>query len=375
MESAPGPETTIDGVCYLYFGGTSYLGLHGHPQVIEAGCAALKKYGVHTATTRAGFGTSPLVLEVEKLAQRFFAADEAFYFAAGYSANHILMPILARTAAAIFLDEHAHFCLEEAVRLTGKPVHRFRHHDPANLRLQLENHLPEGGAPLVLSDGVVSATGRVAPVRSLVEVLSRFAPAMLHLDDAHGFGVLGENGRGTWEAAGLWNHVNGGEPFEGVALSVCGTLAKALGGFGGIVTGTQEFVEASRTSSHYFDGASAPACPLAGSTAAALGLLLSDPSPRDRLRRTVRRVRRGLQDLGIQVSDEASANVGFTVGDASHMRRVHEHLREHRILVPYLPAYSGVGAEGVLRLAVCSEHTDSMIDRLLQALSQAVGRT
>lgn len=375
MQSAPGPEVTIDGVRYLYFGGTSYFALHGHPKVIEAGCTALRTYGVHTATTRAGFGTSPLVLQVEKLAQRYFAAEDAFYFASGYSANHIVMPVISRAASAIFLDEHAHFCIEEAARSTGKPLHRFRHQDVADLKSQLTQHLPMGGTPLVIADGVVSSTGRIAPVRELLQLLSRFAPAALHLDDAHGFGVLGENGRGTWEAAGLWDHVNGGKPFEGVALSVCGTLAKALGGFGGIVTGTHEFVEASRTSSHYFDGASAPACPLAGSTAAALELLLSDPSPRDRLQRAVSRVRRGLQHLGIQVSDEASANIGFTVGDASRMRGVHEHLLEQRILVPYLPAYSGVGTQGILRLAVCSEHTDPMIDRLLQALGLAVRRT
>ena len=199
MESAPGPETVIDGVCYLYFGGTSYLGLHGHPEVIEAGCAALRTFGVHTATTRAGFGTSPLLIGVELAASRFFGSEDAFYLASGYVANHALMPLLARDIAAVFIDDSSHYCVVEAARLAGRPVHRFRHRDPADLEAQLRRLLPPGGRPLVMADGVTPVTGRIAPVRDYMGVLSRFSPATLHLDDAHGFGVLGADGRGTWE--------------------------------------------------------------------------------------------------------------------------------------------------------------------------------
>jgi hypothetical protein len=95
MESAPGPETVIDGVRYLYFGGTSYLGLANHPEVIAAGCEALRRYGVHSATTRARFGTNPPVLGVERQAAEFFGTGDAFYFHSGYVANHILVAALA----------------------------------------------------------------------------------------------------------------------------------------------------------------------------------------------------------------------------------------------------------------------------------------
>src|SRR5262245_28491450 len=100
MESPPSTETVIDGVRYLYFAGTSYFGLAAHPEVIEAGCAALREFGVHTATTRARFGTSPPVLAVEELAARYFGTEDAFYFGSGYAANHIMVAALAPVADA-----------------------------------------------------------------------------------------------------------------------------------------------------------------------------------------------------------------------------------------------------------------------------------
>ncbi len=372
MESPPGPEVVIDGVKYLYFGGTSYLGLHGNPSVIAAGCDALKKYGVHTATTRAGFGTSPLLLKVEELAARFFGTEDAFYFSSGYVANHIVLPAITSEASALFLDETAHFCVVEAARLAGKPVHRFRHRDPADLASQLRQHLPKYGSPIVVADGVTPATGAIAPVRDYLKVLKDFAPAGLHVDDAHGFGVLGEDGRGIFEEVGLWQHVNGGSPIDGVSLSVCGTLAKALGGFGGIVPGTRDFVAKARASSHYFDGASAPASSVAGCSAAALEICIAQPELRRQLRANIRWVRDGLREMGLEVTADSTANIGFTTGKAEQMRRLHEALKAIGILVPYMPAYSGVGPDGLLRLAVCAGHTNEMLDRLLAALKTHV---
>ena len=225
---------------------------------------------------------------------------------------------------------------------------------------------------MVMADGVGPSTGRVAPVAAYLEALAPFAPATLHLDDAHGFGVLGAHGRGVWDAAGLWPHVNGGPDCRGVRLTVCGTLAKALGGFGGIVPGTRAFVEKARASSHYFDGASAAAAPLAGCAAAALRLCLAHPEWRDALRSNVSIVRSGLRDLGISVTDEPTPNIGCAAGSAADMRRIHESLKASGILVPYIPTYSGLGAEGILRLAVCALHTPSHLTALLSALQSTL---
>src|SRR6187431_3124833 len=123
MESPPGAHTVIDGRRYLYFAGTSYFALHGHPEVIEAGIAALRKHGVHSATSRAGFGTIAPVLEVEQRAAELFGKEAAFYFSSGYSSNHVLIQALAHRADVVFMDEASHFSIIEVAKVPGLPCH------------------------------------------------------------------------------------------------------------------------------------------------------------------------------------------------------------------------------------------------------------
>ncbi len=368
MQSAPGPETVIDGVRYLYFGGTSYLGLANHPEVIEAGCAALRQYGVHSATTRARFGTNPPVLEVERRAAKFFGTEDAFYFGSGYMANHIMATALAPDVDAVLVDEAAHYCVIEATRLAGKPVHTFRHRDPESLAKLAAQH----ARVLVMADGVGPSSGTLAPVRDYLAALQGREYAALLLDDAHGFGVLGEHGRGLLDQLALWSHVNGGLSAAGVNLYACGTLAKALGGFGGVIPGKREFIERARQSSHYFDGASAPASAEAGATATALEIVLREPELRERLRANVRQVRAELRELGIAVPEGEAANFGVTIGGAENMRRISEALKARGILLPYVGTYSGIPLEGVLRFAIFATHTSEQLERLLADLREAL---
>ncbi len=360
MQSAPGPETVIDGVPYLYFAGTSYLGLAAHPEVIEAGCEAMRRYGVHSATTRARFGTNPPLLDVERLAAQFFGTDDAFYFGSGYAANHIMVAALAQNAEAVLLDDAAHYCVAEAARLAGAPIHTFRHRDPEDLA-----RLAKGKRHfLVMADAVGPSSGAPAPVMEYLNVLQGHEGARLLLDDAHGVGVLGEDGRGLLDELRLWPSVNTGNS----GLHVCGTLAKALGGFGGIIPGTWEFVRHVRGASHYFDGASAPASAVAGATAKALEIVLREPELRARLRENTLRLRAGLRALGLTPPDGATANFGVVIGDSANMRRIHETLKSRQIMLPYVGSYSGIPPEGILRFAVFANHTQEQIDRLLDEL-------
>ena len=235
MQSAPGPETVIDGKRYLYFGGTSYLGLAAHPEVIEAGCAALRQFGLHTATTRARFGTSPPVLEVERRAAEFFATEDAFYFTSGYCANHILMAALAPDADAVLVDEAAHYSVVEAARLAEARTSPFRPRDADDLARLVRGHR----RVLVMADAVGPSTGVLAPVADYLRALTNCERATLMLDDAHGFGVLGPAGRGLLDELDLWPQANHGASGPGVSFCVGGTLSKALGGFGAYAAGSR----------------------------------------------------------------------------------------------------------------------------------------
>jgi 8-amino-7-oxononanoate synthase len=372
MESAPGAETMIDGKRYLYFGGTSYLGLAGRPEVIEAACEAARRYGIHSATTRTGFGTNPPTATVERLAAEFFAMEEAFYYVSGYVGNHILIQALAERCDIVLADELAHFCLCEAAKLPGKPIERFRHRDADDLKSKLEQCVSAGRRPLVMSDGIFAASGAIAPLSQYAGLLADCGTATLLIDDAHGFGAVGENGRGTLEHFGLWNAaINADVQSTGVGIYVSGTLSKSLGGFGGILAGSAALIDRARATSHYHDGASAPASPVAGASAKALEIVLREPQLRIRLQANVARLRRGLGEIGLPVEDSPAPIIGVTVGNADNMRRIHQELKAVGILLPY-STYSGAGKEGTLRIAVFATHTDEMLDRLLAEVRRVV---
>ncbi len=369
MESAPGPETVFDGRRYLYFGGTSYLGLAADPEVIEAGCAALRKYGVHSATSRSGCGTTPIVAEVEAMAARFFGTEAAFYFGSGYMSNHILVSALDFPPDALLLDDACHYCVAEASALAGAPTIRFKSGDVFDLTRKLAGHQ----RVVVMADAVAPVSGEMTSVSTYLEAIRGCGRATLILDDAHGVGVLGSRGRGLMDELGLWRRANGGVGVNGVEVMVGGTLSKALGGYGGIIPGTAEFVNRVRTASHYFDGASAPAAAVAGSSAKALELILREPERRHRLRENVRLFGKGVQGLvGQDFTDKLTPQFALPLGDGRRLQSIHETLRKRSILVPYLAKYSGVSSQGALRAAVFATHTRAQIEQVLQSLRECV---
>lgn len=370
MQSPPGAETVIDGRPYLYFGGTGYLGLQGHPEVIRVACEAAQQYGIGSGTARSGFGNTPPVLELEHQAALFFGMEDAFHMMSGYVANHVLVSALEGCFEAVFVDELAHYCVHEAARLSGRPVYTFHHRDPEDLRRALQRHLPPHGRPLVMTDGVFAALGRIAPVWEYRDVLAQYPRAILAVDDAHGLGVLGKDGRGTFEYVGLLNAVNASLPsrsalYGGPHLLSCGTLSKAAGGFGGIVPGSRALVQRLKAASPYYSGASATPVPVAAATARALLLMRTHPELRERLGENVRTLKTGLRQLGLDVGATPVPILALALGTADNMQRIHRQLRERGILIPYMPTYSGLGPGGALRLAVFATHTEAMIRRLL----------
>jgi 8-amino-7-oxononanoate synthase len=371
MQSPPGANIVVDGKPYLYFGGTSYLGLAGRSEVIDAACDATRRFGVHTATSRAGYGTNPVTIAVETLAARFFDTETASYFASGYVGNHML--VQASEADLIAIDESAHYASCEAAKLRQTSIVTFRRDDLAGLRSVLRDRLEPGQSPLLLIDGVCPATGAVAPLVEIIEVLKDFDRSLMIVDDAHGVGVLGRNGRGTLEHFELWKSgVNQASVTTGPSLFMSATLSKALGGFGGILPSSADFADRIRATSHHWDGASAPAAPIAGASTRALEIVMAEPQLRDRLTENTARLRAALRGLGLTVEHWPTPIIGLSIGRAEDMIRIQQALLSAGILVPYIRSYAGTGTEGLLRIAVFATHSSEMIDRLVDALKSAV---
>ena len=361
MEGPSGTTVTLNGKKYLYFAGTSYFNLHRHPGLIKSAAAALEQYGLGSATSRTLSGTTPAILELERLAASFFGTEDAVYLPSGYLSNLAGFDGLMQYHPfhRIYVDEYAHYSLCDAARATGKPVCEFGHLNADDLQQLLEETLKPGDRPLVASDGLFPVSGKMPPAARYLEIVGRYG-GVLWLDDAHGSGITGASGRGTAEELGLENR----NLFTGT------TLSKAFGAYGGVVSGNASFIAKVRRSGAY-QGSNAPLSAAVAAGIKGMELVRSNPGLRKALREKAFTLKQGLAAIGLPVTPDDIPIASFTWGDAKGMIGLRQKLLEEGIYIQYT-SYRGSGPEGALRMVVCSDHSRQEIDRLIEVLGHAL---
>lgn len=361
MDSGPGPETVINGKRCLYFGGTGYFGFQTHPEVIQAAQKGLADFGMGTATSRNIFGTSPLHLEVERKAREFFGTEDAVYLPSGYLINIAAFQALAqlRRFDAMFVDEEAHWSITDFMHAVEKPVYTFAHGDAEDLGRKLKANLKPGQKPLVVSDGIFPTFGKIAPVPAYFQQVVAF-DGSLWLDDCHAVGVLGAQGRGTYEYFGL--HAD--------RLYSGGTLSKAVGAHGGIIPGKEEFILPIRAG-HIVNGANASVSAAAAAAVKGMDLMMTQPALRQQLWRNARQLKSGLKAMGFDQDDTPVPVAAWVLKKGEDMDRVHTDLMQRGIAIQRT-RYVGAGPNGALRAVVFANHKPEQIDRMLQELKTLV---
>ncbi|MCC7377011.1 MAG: aminotransferase class I/II-fold pyridoxal phosphate-dependent enzyme [Verrucomicrobiales bacterium] len=344
----------------VYFGGSDYLRMSWHPKVRSAVSAAAAELGINSAASRSTTGNQPVYGELEARLKRFFRVPAVTVVSAGYFAPLIAAQALASQYSAVLLDERSHACLRDAAQLTGLPVREFPHRDPEGLGKRM-NQVKGKGRLLVMTDGLFSTTGDAAPVREYMERLSD--RGTLLIDDAHGVGALGANGRGTveWSGANLRNVI------------VTGTLSKALGSYGGFVLGPASLRAAIFDHSRMFIGNTPVPPPCAAGSMASLEVLREEgESRRQRLVATVRRIRAVLGEWDPSQRDAPGPMMAVVPRDTSANNRLRRALLEADIYPPLI-RYAGGPAPMFYRLAVSSEHSVEQVDALESALRAGLG--
>ncbi|OGD20003.1 MAG: hypothetical protein A2W03_16015 [Candidatus Aminicenantes bacterium RBG_16_63_16] len=359
MESPPGAVTVIDGKRCIYFGGTGYFGLQGHPGLIRAGIEAFRSFGTHSATSRAGFGNNPALAAVETRLREFFGTAEAAYFGSGYLSLLILAQALKAEFDAVFIDEAAHVSVVDAAASVKKPVFPFRHRDPGDLEARLRKKLRPGWRPLVMTDGVFPVYGKIAPLPEYVRTLAP-CRGLLAVDDAHGAGVLGPNGRGVREHFGL--------PPE--AAHLAGTLSKAFGGHGGFIVGGRKLIASVRKQNAYLGSTPTPT-PVAAAAAKGIEILGSHPEMRARLRRNAALAKAGLRKIGVEADDTPVPIAAWSLRTNAAMEKIQRALFDRGIAIA-LMKYPGTPPQGVLRITVFSTHTTAQIEQLIDGLRRTL---
>jgi len=357
VESADGPHLTVEGRRYLAFCSNDYLGLAHHPALIEAACRGAERYGVGAGASALISGHTEAHEALEARLARFVRLPRALHFGAGYLANLGLVAALAGRGGTVFSDELNHACLVDGARLSRAEVQVYPHLDVAALGRLLESCTT--AEKLVATDAVFSMDGDLAPLPELLELCERH-DAWLVVDDAHGFGVLGERGRGALSHFGI----------ASPRIAYMGTLGKAAGVHGAFVAGEEVLIEwlVQRARTYVFTTASPPL--LACALMASLELIEAEEHRRTRLRELIERVKTKLEGLQWRLGASETPIQPLIVGDNRAALELAEGLRERGIWVPAIRPPTVPAGSARLRIALSAAHNAEHVDELAAALHE-----
>jgi 8-amino-7-oxononanoate synthase len=364
-----GARMTVDGRSMLAFCSNDYLGLAGHPALKAAVHEAVGTYGVGAGSSPMVSGYSAANASLESELAAFVQLPRALYFYAGFATNASIVPALVGAGDAIFSDALNHACLIDGSRLSKAAIHRFDHADLATLDAQLAAE--PARRKLILSDAVFSMDGDVADIPALLALAERH-DALLLLDDAHGFGLLGPQGRGALAAVGL----TGAQASPRVLYMA--TLGKALGVAGAFVAGSQPLVEWLLQKTRSYTYATAAPALLAEALRAALRVVGSTEGDERRahLDRLIARLRDGLSPgadaavdaAGWRLMESATAIQPLVIGDNASSLRVMAGLQEAGLWVPAIRPPTVPAGTARLRIALSAAHQADEVDTLVRAL-------
>jgi glycine C-acetyltransferase/8-amino-7-oxononanoate synthase len=365
MEKVLSPTRAIvKGKETILLGTYNYMGMTFDPDVIEAGKAALDSYGAGTTGSRVLNGTYQGHMEVEEALKDFYGTRHAMVFSTGYQANLGLMSTLAGKEDYIVLDADSHASIYDGCKLGDAQIVRFRHNNVGDLDKRL-GRLPAEGGRLVVLEGVYSMLGDIAPLKEMVEVSKRHG-AMVVVDEAHGMGFFGPNGRGVFEEAGVSDQVD----------FVVGTFSKSVGTVGGFVVSNHPKFEVLRLVCRpYVFTASLPPSVVA-TAATSIRKLKYAGNKRQHLWENSRRLHKGLRDLGFDLAtpEAQSAIIAILLPDQDRTVRMWQALLEAGVYVNMARPPATPAGMYLLRCSLCADHSEEQVTQIL-GMFEAAGKT
>lgn len=356
IEGPQGVEVTIDGKTCLSFCSNDYLGLANHPDIVAAFHRGLDEFGAGSGSAHLISGHSRAHHALEEELADFVQRPRALLFSTGYMANLGVMQALLGRGDRVFEDHANHASLLDGARLSAARLVRYRHASCDDLECRIKEAAK--GEYLVATDGVFSMDGDIAPLKKLAAMSKKHA-AWLMVDDAHGIGVCGPQGRGTVADAGL------GVDQVPVLMA---TLGKAFGTFGAFVAGSEELIETLIQDARTYVYTTALPPAVASATRAALKIIMSEVARREELTSLVARFRVGAAQLGLKLGDSRTAIQPLMVGDSARALQYSKHLQEQGILISAIRPPTVPKDTARLRITFSALHTDAHVDRLLDAL-------
>jgi len=362
LSSPQGAWLEVDGKRVLNFCSNNYLGLANHPRIVQAAQEAVERLGVGPAAVRSIAGTMDLHLELEQRLAAFKGVESSITFQSGFTANLATIPALVGREDAIVSDELNHASIIDGSRLSGARILRYAHCDPADLERVLQENRDLYPRVLVITDGVFSMDGDIAPLDEIYEI-SRKHNAILMVDDAHGEGVLGKGGRGIVDHFGLHGKVD---------VEV-GTLSKAFGVVGGVVAGNPLVVEWLRQRGRPFLFSSAMTVPDVAACLAAVDILEESTELVDRLWENTRYFKAKMKALGFDIGQSVTPITPVMLGEAPLAQQFSRELFDAGVFAMALGFPTVPRGKARIRVMISASHTQADLDSGLEAFA-LVGR-
>jgi glycine C-acetyltransferase len=359
LGSAQGAWLMVDGKKVLNFCSNNYLGLANHPAILAATKKAMDTYGVGPGAVRSIAGTMDLHIELEKRLAKFKGVEAAITFQSGFAANLATIPVLVGKEDVVFSDRLNHASIIDGCRLSGAKILPYDHCDPVSLETVIKENLSQFRRALIVTDGVFSMDGDVAPLDKIYEVAKRY-DILLMVDDAHGEGVLGKGGRGIVDHFGLHGKVD---------VEV-GTMSKAFGVMGGVVAGDPVIVEWLRQRGRPFLFSSAMTVPDVAACLAAVDLLEQSTELVDRLWENTRIFKAGMKKLGFDTGVSTTPITPVMLGEAPLAQQFSRELYELGVFAMALGFPTVPQGKARIRVMISAAHSQDDLDKGLEAFAR-----
>lgn len=362
IESDQDTEVLINGKKVLMFGSNSYLGLTNHPKIKEAAIAAIKKYGTGCAGSRFLNGTLDIHVELENRLARFVGKEEAIIYSTGFQVNLGVVSCLTGREDYIIWDELDHASIIEGRRLSFSTPLKYKHNDMASLEKVLKS-CPEDKIKLIVTDGVFSMEGDVANLPEIVALAKKYNAAVM-VDEAHGIGVFGKQGRGTCDHFGVTGDVD----------LIMGTFSKSFASLGGFIATDSITANYLRhnSRSYIFSASITPASTAA--VGAALDIMESEPERIAHLWEVTNYALEGFRNLGCEIGHTSTPIIPLFIRDNEKTFRVTRDLFDEGVFVNPVVSPAVAPSDTLIRFSLMATHTKEQVDFALDKIEKCFKR-
>ena len=354
IEAVKGNKVKVDGKEMIMVGSNNYLGLINHPKVMKASQEAIDRYGVATCGSRFLNGTLDIHIELERRLAQFMKKEAALTFSTGFQTNQGIISTIIGKGDEVIVDRMVHASIIDACRLSFGKVRKFKHNDMADLERILAS-LDKDTGKLVVVDGVFSMEGDLSNLPEVVRLAKKYNSKIL-VDDAHGVGVMGKNGRGTSEHFGVEDDVD----------LVMGTFSKSFASLGGFVSGKKKIISYIKhfARSLIFSASITPAS--VATALATLDIIDTEPEIRERLWQITEKMKSGFQAMGYDTGNTETPIIPVVIGDFDKTIMLWKFLREEGIFTNPVIYPAVPKGQTLIRTSYSATHTDEELDTVLQ---------